>query len=111
MQQRAPTNKPNPQQPQDTIAAPALYKEIRASLTPSEFEDFASNVAAFNAGDQTAEQTVKNIGGIVRNKRLYACMTSLIYTALDESVTSNSKGKPAVAVDDSVPAGRRSDAA
>ncbi|KAJ3002376.1 hypothetical protein HKX48_002355 [Thoreauomyces humboldtii] len=66
------------------VDAPALYKEIRNSLTPPEFEAFASNVAAFNAAEQTAHDTVRNIEGIVRNRRLCALMTSLIYTALDE---------------------------
>ncbi|KND02438.1 uncharacterized protein SPPG_09068 [Spizellomyces punctatus DAOM BR117] len=68
-----------------SIDAPILYKQIRDSLTPSEFEDFAANVALFNAAQQTADQTVRNIGKIVKDRGLFVQMRSLIYTALEES--------------------------
>ncbi|RKP03468.1 hypothetical protein CXG81DRAFT_16977 [Caulochytrium protostelioides] len=68
-----------------TIDAPTLYKQIRQTLAVSQFEAFAANVAAFNASQQTAEETVANIGRIVRDRHLFGQMRTLIYTALAES--------------------------
>ena len=64
-----------------SIDAPTLYKKIRDSLTSSEFEEFAANVAAFNASEQTAEETINNIGKIVKEAHLISQMKTLIYTA------------------------------
>ncbi|TPX35903.1 hypothetical protein SmJEL517_g01840 [Synchytrium microbalum] len=67
------------------IDAPTLYKHIRDALLPSEFEEFASNVASFNSSQISADEAVKNIGRIVRDRTLFAQMRTLIYTALAES--------------------------
>ncbi|KAJ3044043.1 hypothetical protein HK097_001592, partial [Rhizophlyctis rosea] len=67
------------------IDAPILYKQIRDSLSPKDFEDFAANVAAFNAAQQTAEETVTKIGKIVKERELFGAMKGLIFTALAES--------------------------
>ncbi|KAI9097191.1 hypothetical protein DFS34DRAFT_113307 [Phlyctochytrium arcticum] len=68
-----------------SIDAPTLYKQIREGLSPGQFEEFASNVALFNSGQQTADQTVRNVGQIVKERRLFVQMRTLIYTALEES--------------------------
>ncbi|KAI9363987.1 hypothetical protein DFJ73DRAFT_480444 [Zopfochytrium polystomum] len=74
------------------VDAASLYKAIRDTLTAVEFEDFAGNVAAFNASTQTAEETVRNIGRIVKDSALVGQMKRLIYTALTASrITGDGK--------------------
>ncbi|TPX39219.1 hypothetical protein SeLEV6574_g07371 [Synchytrium endobioticum] len=80
----------SPSSPSAYIDAPTLYKHIRDSLLPNEFEEFASNVAAFNSSQQSADDTVRNIGRIVRDRTLFAQMRTLIYTALAESSAEKS---------------------
>jgi hypothetical protein len=71
------------------VDASTLYKQIRATLTPEEFEQFAANVAAFNSSEQTADETVRNIGKLVKDRMLMLQMRNLIYTALAESRRSS----------------------
>ncbi|KAI9205354.1 uncharacterized protein BJ171DRAFT_567533 [Polychytrium aggregatum] len=72
------------------IDAPTLYKQIRDSLEPKEFEEFADNISRFNNSQQTAEQTVGNISRIVTDRVLCSQMKQLIYTALAESIGQQS---------------------
>ncbi|KAJ3157598.1 40S ribosomal protein S26 [Geranomyces michiganensis] len=69
------------------IDAAALYREIKRTLAPADFEAFASSVAAFNAGAQTPSQTVQSVAGIVKDPRLISCMTTLIFSAIEEAKT------------------------
>ncbi|ORY51971.1 hypothetical protein BCR33DRAFT_712176 [Rhizoclosmatium globosum] len=81
-----------PQQHQDStgpVDAPTLYKQIRDALSQPEFEAFAGYVAGFNAGELTADEAVKNIGRIVKDKGLFGRMRTLIYTALAESARNS----------------------
>ncbi|KAJ3286507.1 hypothetical protein HDU76_007967 [Blyttiomyces sp. JEL0837] len=87
------SNQNQNQNPATPIDAPTLYKQIRDTLTASEFEEFAANVAAFNATDQDAEATVRNIGRLVKDRGLFLQMRNLIYTALEESAKGGSGGK------------------
>ncbi|KAJ3403449.1 hypothetical protein HDV05_007793, partial [Chytridiales sp. JEL 0842] len=86
------------QEPQQTpseqihVDASTLYKQIRATLTSEEFEEFAANVARFNASEQTADETVRRIAGLVRDGKLMMQMRNLIYTALEESVRATAGG-------------------
>ncbi|KAJ3043896.1 hypothetical protein HDV00_003934 [Rhizophlyctis rosea] len=84
-----PTSQPQQQHPTTPpttiIDAPVLYKQIRDSLSLEDFEQFAANVAAFNASQQTAEETVQRIGKIVKERELFVAMRTLIFTALAES--------------------------
>ncbi|KAJ3140849.1 hypothetical protein HK101_003456 [Irineochytrium annulatum] len=57
-----------------TVDAPTLYKQIRDTITAAEFEDFAANVAAFNSSEQSADDTVRNIGRLVKDRTLFAQM-------------------------------------
>ncbi|KAJ3217819.1 hypothetical protein HDU67_007236 [Dinochytrium kinnereticum] len=70
------------------VDAPTLYKQIRDTLSSQEFEEFAANVASFNASEQSADETVNNIGRLVKDRMLFAQMRTLIYTALAESAKS-----------------------
>ncbi|KAJ3123037.1 hypothetical protein HK098_002257 [Nowakowskiella sp. JEL0407] len=85
------TTTPPKRQPSQTslntpfIDAPTLYKMIRDALTAQDFEEFASNVAAFNSSNQTADETIKNIGRIVKDRTLFMQMKTLILTAISEN--------------------------
>ncbi|KAJ1551508.1 hypothetical protein HK096_009669 [Nowakowskiella sp. JEL0078] len=68
-----------------TTDAPTLYKLIRDNLSAGDFEKFAANVAAFNSSQQTAEETILNIGSLVKDKSLFLQMKTLILTAISES--------------------------
>ncbi|KAJ3241077.1 hypothetical protein HDU78_001998 [Chytriomyces hyalinus] len=74
------------------IDAPTLYKQIRDALSQSEFEAFAGYVAGFNAGELSADEAVKNIGRIVKDRGLFSRMRTLIYTALAESARGENSG-------------------
>ncbi|KAJ3104889.1 hypothetical protein HDU97_008747 [Phlyctochytrium planicorne] len=78
--------------PNTVVDAPTLYKQIRDNLSLQEFEEFAANVAAFNASEQSADETVSNIGKLVKDRMLFAQMRTLIYTALAESAKGTSQG-------------------
>ena len=57
-------------------------------MQESEFEEFASNITNFNNGTQSADETVKNIGQIIKNRNLFIQMRTLIYKALAENTFS-----------------------
>jgi len=81
------------------IDASQLYKKIKESLKESEFEDFASNITNFNNGTQSADETVRNIGQIIKNRNLFIQMRTLIYKALAENTFSiNSVSQSSVKV-------------
>ncbi|KAJ3300289.1 hypothetical protein HK104_002488 [Borealophlyctis nickersoniae] len=67
------------------VEAPLLYKQIRDVLPPQDFEEFAANVSAFNTSQQTAEETIRNIAKLVKDRTLFMNMRVLIYSALTES--------------------------
>jgi len=74
--------------PLQKIDASQLYKKIKESLQESEFEEFASNITNFNNGTQNADETVRNIGQIIKNRNLFIQMRTLIYKALAENTFS-----------------------
>ncbi|KAJ3237509.1 hypothetical protein HDU81_009321 [Chytriomyces hyalinus] len=89
----APTNSTNASTLSSApIDAPTLYKQIRDALSQSEFEAFAGYVAGFNAGELSADEAVKNIGRIVKDRGLFSRMRTLIYTALAESARGENSG-------------------
>ena len=61
------------------------YKQIREVLTPADFDQFASNIANFNAGNQSAAETVQNIGQLIKVSSLVSQMKTLIHRAISES--------------------------
>ncbi|KAI8812828.1 hypothetical protein BJ742DRAFT_791941 [Cladochytrium replicatum] len=67
------------------VDAPTLYKLIRDSLPPRDFDEFAINVAAFNASQQSADVTLRNIDKILKDRELFSQMRSLIFTAMAEA--------------------------
>ncbi|KAI8835609.1 hypothetical protein BJ741DRAFT_218980 [Chytriomyces cf. hyalinus JEL632] len=88
----APTNNSASTLSSAPIDAPTLYKQIRDALSQSEFEAFAGYVAGFNAGELSADEAVKNIGRIVKDRGLFSRMRTLIYTALAESARGENSG-------------------
>ncbi len=60
----------------------ALYRNIRDSLDPSSFQEFANTVAAFNTGKSSASQTVDCIKRILGSGSLCDQMTRLILEAV-----------------------------
>ncbi|ORX53445.1 hypothetical protein BCR36DRAFT_26262 [Piromyces finnis] len=74
--------------PLQKIDASQLYKKIKESLQESEFEEFASNITNFNNGTQSADETVRNIGQVIKNRNLFIQMRTLIYKALAENTFS-----------------------
>ncbi|KAI8622442.1 hypothetical protein BC830DRAFT_1089134 [Chytriomyces sp. MP71] len=83
---------PSPASAGGPIDAPTLYKQIREALSQSEFEAFAGFVAGFNAGDLSADDAVRSIGRVVRDRGLFSRMRTLIYTALAESSRGTEAG-------------------
>ena len=67
-----------------SIDAPTLYKRIRARLTPSEFDKFATCIAQFNSGLKSANETVGVVKGLVSDKGLVGQMEVLIMRAVSE---------------------------
>ncbi|OUM68724.1 hypothetical protein PIROE2DRAFT_3575, partial [Piromyces sp. E2] len=65
-----------------------LDNSMIESLQESEFEEFASNITNFNNGTQSADETVRNIGQIIKNRNLFIQMRTLIYKALAENTFS-----------------------
>ncbi|KAI9002375.1 hypothetical protein BC832DRAFT_601540 [Gaertneriomyces semiglobifer] len=80
------------QQPPHTISAPLLYKQIRSTLTPPQFEDFANTIAAFNAGYASAEETVRKMEVVIGDKELCERMRVLVWTAVEEGGRKDERG-------------------
>lgn len=70
--------------PPPPVDAALLYREIRDSLTPLEFDKFADSVAAFNAGRASAEDSIYAISLIIKDSYLFSQMKRLISDAILE---------------------------
>ncbi|KAG0202538.1 hypothetical protein BGX28_004985 [Mortierella sp. GBA30] len=68
----------------DANAFTMLYKEIRDSMDASSFGLFARVVAAFNEGEKTTEETLLEVGKIVKNRTLNQRFQELIHQAIAE---------------------------
>jgi hypothetical protein len=66
-------------------------------LSPQDFDNFATQIAEFNAGNQTAGHTVMAISRLIKDQKLVQQMKTLIMKALAEtsqaSISSNQFGK------------------
>lgn len=67
-----------------TMDAPKLYKRIRQQISPAEFDQFATDIAQFNAGTQSAEDTIRKLSELVKDVELVEQMRLLIQRAVDE---------------------------
>ncbi|KAG0262823.1 hypothetical protein BG011_009654 [Mortierella polycephala] len=61
-----------------------LYKEIRDSMDSSSFGLFAQVVAAFNEGEKSTEETLQEVGKIVKDRELNQRFRDLIHQAIAE---------------------------
>ncbi|KAF8981066.1 hypothetical protein BGZ46_003303 [Entomortierella lignicola] len=68
----------------DASAFTMLYKEIRDSMDASSFGMFARVVTAFNEGDKTTEETLEEVGKIVKDRALNQRFRDLIHQAIAE---------------------------
>ncbi|KAG0361141.1 hypothetical protein BGZ54_009220 [Gamsiella multidivaricata] len=68
----------------DASAFTMLYKEIRDSMDASSFGMFARVVAAFNEGEKTTEETLGEVGKIVKDRTLNQRFRDLIHQAIAE---------------------------
>ncbi|KAF9113949.1 hypothetical protein BGX27_000480, partial [Mortierella sp. AM989] len=68
----------------DASAFTMLYKEIRDSMDASSFGMFARVVTAFNEGDKTTEETLDEVGKIVKDRALNQRFRDLIHQAIAE---------------------------
>ncbi|KAF9432155.1 hypothetical protein BGZ76_011188 [Entomortierella beljakovae] len=66
----------------DASAFTMLYKEIRDSMDTTSFGLFAKVVAAFNEGDKTTEETLEEVGKIVKDRSLNQRFRDLIHQAI-----------------------------
>ena len=69
-----------------TLDAPTIYKQIRSVISPKEFEDFASIIAEFNAGNIPADETLDRIKQLVQDETLVIQMEVLIQSVLDSRI-------------------------
>ncbi|KAF9946984.1 hypothetical protein BGZ70_002933 [Mortierella alpina] len=68
----------------DASAFTMLYKEIRDSMDATSFGLFARVVTAFNEGEKTTEETLQEVGKIVKDHGLNQRFRDLIHQAIAE---------------------------
>ncbi|KAF9983660.1 hypothetical protein BGZ75_004877 [Mortierella antarctica] len=68
----------------DASAFTMLYKEIRDSMDATSFGLFARVVTAFNEGEKTTEETLQEVGKIVKDQGLNQRFRDLIHQAIAE---------------------------
>ncbi|KAF9404773.1 hypothetical protein BGZ94_003950 [Podila epigama] len=68
----------------DANAFTMLYKEIRDSMDAASFGLFAKVVTAFNEGEKTTEETLQEVGKIVKDRALNQRFRNLIEQAIAE---------------------------
>ncbi|KAJ3276837.1 hypothetical protein HDV01_002892 [Terramyces sp. JEL0728] len=64
-----------------TLDTAVLYKKIQNALTPGQFEDFASVIGSFNAGEISVNETITEIKTLITDSYLFDQMKTLIYEA------------------------------
>ena len=62
-----------------------LYKQIRALVSPGQFQEFSQLIARFNAGQLDASMAVERLRQLVPNEALVQAMSSLIERAASHS--------------------------
>eukprot|EP00658_Telonema_sp_P-2_P079744 TRINITY_DN778_c0_g1_i3.p1 TRINITY_DN778_c0_g1~~TRINITY_DN778_c0_g1_i3.p1 ORF type:complete len:251 (+),score=91.72 TRINITY_DN778_c0_g1_i3:172-924(+) len=89
---RAPVSPPKandiPQDNQpDAVDAISFYKQVKQVLEPNDFQEFAANIKALNAGQQSVEETVRKVLAIIGEERpfLRAKFQRLVYQNIDTS--------------------------
>jgi len=77
---------PQDNQP-DAVDAISFYKQVKQVLEPNDFQEFASNIKALNAGQQSVEETVRKVLAIIGEERpfLRAKFQRLVYQNIDSS--------------------------
>eukprot|EP00656_Telonema_subtile_P036928 TRINITY_DN409_c0_g1_i3.p1 TRINITY_DN409_c0_g1~~TRINITY_DN409_c0_g1_i3.p1 ORF type:complete len:146 (+),score=41.24 TRINITY_DN409_c0_g1_i3:529-966(+) len=75
---------PQDNQP-DAVDAISFYKQVKQVLEPSDFQEFAANIKALNAGQQSVEETVRKVLAIIGEERpfLRAKFQRLVYQNID----------------------------
>ncbi|KAG0054168.1 hypothetical protein BGZ83_011864 [Gryganskiella cystojenkinii] len=68
----------------DASAFTTLYKEIRDSMDVTSFGMFARVVTAFNEGEKTTDETLQEVGMIVKDQALNQRFQDLIHQAIAE---------------------------
>lgn len=69
----------------EDVANPAdLYRAIRDTLTPVDFERFATLIGMFNDNARSAAETIRDVERIVKDRGLVDRMRCMIYQALEE---------------------------
>ncbi|KAF9949398.1 hypothetical protein BGZ65_007354 [Modicella reniformis] len=68
----------------DASAFTELYKAIRDSMDATSFGMFAGVVESFNKGDKTTEETLEEVGTIVKDRSLNQRFRELIHQAIAE---------------------------
>ncbi|KXS11462.1 hypothetical protein M427DRAFT_138242 [Gonapodya prolifera JEL478] len=61
-----------------------LYSQIRSNLTKREFDEFATTISRFNRGEQSADETVRGLAKLVRDRDHFVRMRALVYSAVSE---------------------------
>jgi cell division protein FtsB len=71
----------------DAVDAISFYKQVKQVLEPNDFQDFAANIKALNAGQQSVEETVRKVLAIIGEERpfLRAKFQRLVYQNIDTS--------------------------
>merc|ERR1711970_793753 len=77
---------PQDNQP-DAVDAISFYKQVKQVLEPNDFQEFAANIKALNAGQQSMEETVRKVLAIIGEERpfLRAKFQRLVYQNVDAS--------------------------
>merc|ERR1711939_581262 len=77
---------PQDNQP-DAVDAISFYKQVKQVLEPNDFQEFAANIKALNAGQQSVEETVRKVLAIIGEERpfLRAKFQRLVYQNIDSS--------------------------
>ncbi|KAI1314943.1 hypothetical protein EDD11_001528 [Mortierella claussenii] len=85
----------------DASAFTMLYKEIRDSMDAISFGLFARVVTSFNEGDKTTEETLDEVGMIVKDRALNQRFRDLIHQAIaeKESQMENENGNETIEPD------------
>jgi len=75
---------PQDNQP-DAVDAISFYKQVKQVLEPNDFQEFAANIKALNAGQQSVEETVRKVLAIIGEERpfLRAKFQRLVYQNID----------------------------
>ncbi|KNC53160.1 SWF/SNF family helicase [Thecamonas trahens ATCC 50062] len=74
---------PSPaRQDEEEIDAAAFYRKVKAAVSPEEFKTFAANIRRLNKGEQSIEDTLDSMRGVLRDPELFAQLHTLIRQAV-----------------------------